>query len=298
MRQSFLKPPSGLARITGNIRAFFCGLLLFLSLVFCNCLQIISLLVYPFSRTLFRSINCGMAARWWGGCVRASERLNGIKRVRAGDDSPRQENALVIANHESMPDTVALLSVGLEAGCLNRMKWFAKDTLRYIPGLGWGLTFLDTLFLKRHWEQDRIHIEKTFGKFIREKIPVWLCFFPEGTRLTLEKFEQSRAYAVKAGLKLPNAVLIPRTKGFIAAARALAPTISAVYDVTIAYPDGIPSLWQWMAAWPNSYHVYVRRFAVQELPADDEGLARWLIKRYEEKDALLTYFYDHGEFPK
>jgi len=258
----------------------------------------LSLVVYPFSRRLFRAFNCGLAGWWWGCSVVASEKINGIRRFRTGDELPPKENAVVIANHESMPDVVVVLSVSREAGCLSRMKWFAKNALRYVPALGWGLGFLDTLFLKRHWEQDKTSIEKTFGKFIHERIPVWLTFFPEGTRITPAKSEGSKQYAVKHGLQPLDCVLIPRTKGFIASVRALETTIHAVYDITIAYPSGIPSLWQWMAGWPCGYHVHVRRFPVETLSSDDVSLAQWLLKRYEEKEVLLNYFFDHGHFPK
>ncbi len=297
MRQHFLKSPRGIGLVLGSILATLCGLTLFVTLMLCNLLQMLSLVVYPFSRKLFRFLNGSIAGLWWSSCVVGGDKLYGIRRTRNGDPLPYQENAVVFANHESMPDIVVLLSVGLEVGSTGRMKWFAKDTLKYVPGLGWGLSFLDTLFLKRHWEQDKGAIEKTFGKFIREDIPVWLTLFPEGTRITPSKSAASRAYAEKAKLKPLDCVLIPRTKGFIASVRALTPVIDAIYDVTIVYPQGIPSLWQWMAGWARAYHVHVRRFPVDSLPADDEALAKWLLKKYEEKDELLNYFHDHGKFP-
>ena len=86
----------------------------------------------------------------------------------------------------------------------------------------------------------------------------------------------------------------PRAKGFVASIAGLQGHISAVYDVTIGYVDGLPSLWQWAKGEMREVHLHVRRYAVAELPAAPEALAHWLHERFAEKDERLDRFYAAG----
>jgi len=47
--------------------------------------------------------------------------------------------------------------------------------------------------------------------------------------------------------------------------------------------------------------MHWRKFHVKDIPLGDdqkEDFDKWLQNRWLEKDALLDYFYKHGEFPK
>lgn len=95
-------------------------------------------------------------------------------------------------------------------------------------------------------------------------------------------------------------LLYPRTKGFVATLTSLrhrAPHVKAVYDLTLAYANGkkfmtppsfltsvaVPDLAK--AGW--RFWVHVERFAIEDLPEDDEGLAKWLEARWMEKGERL-----------
>ena len=78
--------------------------------------------------------------------------------VISGDELPQTENAVVIANHQSMTDVQALFLLARKAGRLGDLKWFVKNSLKYVPGIGWGMVFLDCLFVKRDWTADRRRI--------------------------------------------------------------------------------------------------------------------------------------------
>lgn len=214
-----------------------------------------------------------------------------------GDDVPIRENAIVVANHQQMPDIIALFMLAWRKKRLGDMKWFVKDVLKYVPGIGWGMLFLDCLFVKRNWSEDEDKIHNTFSKFLSEDIPIWLTSFSEGTRITGAKLEKSQDYARRENLPVPEHVLIPRTKGFVASVHGLKGHIHAIYDVTIGYPDGIPSLWQYLKGMVGRVHMRVRRFAIEELPSDPSALSHWLLVRFQEKDRLLEYFVTHGAFP-
>lgn len=40
------------------------------------------------------------------------------------------------------------------------------------------------------------------------------------------------------------------------------------------------------------FHVNVKRYAISDLPLDDEGIANWLRQRYVEKDQFLGQLRD------
>ena len=57
-----------------------------------------------------------------------------------------------------------------------------------------------------------------------------------------------------------------------------------MYDVTIGYVDGVPTLWQLIVGSVRRIHVHVRRFPTEELPRLESELRDWVLERYREKD--------------
>ena len=176
------------------------------------------------------------------------------------------------------------------------LKWFVKDVLKYVPGIGWGMLFLDCIFVKRNWQSDYVYIEKIFHKFKRYNIPVWVISFVEGTRMRLHKLQKSQEYATQNGRQPLNHCLLPRTKGFCATVNALREHFDAVYDITIGYHQGIPTLWQWCQGHVKQVNIHARRFPISNVPKDESKLQDWLFQRYEEKDMLLDNLYRKGAF--
>jgi 1-acyl-sn-glycerol-3-phosphate acyltransferase len=294
----FQDPPFGLLALfqMGRGTVFFVAL--FSVLLVINAVQISSLLILPFSRNFFRKINRFCAFSWWGICVLTAKHMNGTRIVVSGDAIPVEENAVVFANHQQMSDIFIIMIFSIPMRRLGDLKWFVKDVLKYIPGVGWGMLFLDCIFVKRNWEADRNLIESMFSKFKRDKIPVWLISFVEGTRIKDAKVTRSQQYARENGLPVLERVLIPRTKGFVATVQGLSEYVPAVYDITIGYPQGMASLWQIAKGTASEFHVHVKRFPIEALPRpqDNLGLASWLIQRFVEKDRLLDEFYRQGHF--
>ncbi|MBI3558153.1 MAG: acyltransferase [Deltaproteobacteria bacterium] len=274
----------------GTLKGLVASVFLFLSILLINFLQMASVLVLPFSGAGFRAINRWFANTWWSACVFCTEKIFGIETIFTGDHVPSKENAIVVANHQSMADIVAIFPLGARLERLGDMKWFVKDVLKYVPGVGWGMLFLDCIFLKRDWLADRDRILKTFSRLRGLHIAFWLISFVEGTRNTPEKLAQSQAFARANGLRVPSEVLIPRTKGFTASMLGLRSEIVAVYDLTIGYEGGVPTLWRFLCGKTRRVHLHVRRFPVENLPMQEDELARWLMARFEAKDQLLTNF--------
>lgn len=296
-REPLKEPTDRLRRVLGTIRGTALASCGFVTLILFNLLQVASLVILPFSKAAFRRFNRWCANTWWGWCVIGAERINGTEIVITGEDVPARENALVIANHQQMPDIPVIMKLAKTKDRLGDLKFFVKKQLKWVPGMGWGMQFLDCLFIDRDWASDREHIGRTFARLVDNRVPVWLVSFVEGTRATEGKLASSREFARSRGLSEMQHVQVPRTKGFAASVEGLRHHAAAVYDLTIGYEHGVPNLWQFIRGLVGRIHLHVRRFPLGDLPWDEEGLREWLLARFMEKDRLLDHFYRCGEFP-
>lgn len=69
-------------------------------------------------------------------------------------------------------------------------KYFAKQTLKWIPFFGWGIWLMGSIMVDRNWTLDKKKIEKTFRMLKQDEIPSWIISYPEGTRATEAKLNQ------------------------------------------------------------------------------------------------------------
>lgn len=289
MRICALRPRSPLLRIPwlmiwGPV-SLLCA---FFPLAIINFLQFPSLLLLPFSRSAFDHYNRIAAFLIWGWWAWAIQNLIGVRMTVLGDAIPQREDAIVIANHQSMADIAVILCLAFAKGRVADTKWMVKDILKYVPGIGWGLLFLGALFLKRDWATDEENIRKTFRRYAEGKLPLWLVSFPEGTRLTPKKLSLSQAYAKKAGLVATSYVLLPRPSGFIASVEGLRQRVHAVYSLTIKYPgDTPPSLSGLIRGEIDAVQLHVTRIPIAHVATDTKDLAGWLLTEFYAKDKRL-----------
>lgn len=260
----------------------------FVPLMVCHLLQYPSLVLLPFSKKAFWAYNRVIAFMIWGWWAYALQVLVGVRIDFTGDEVPQAENAIVIANHQSMSDIPALLCLALEKKRIGDLKWLVKDQLKYVPGIGLGLKFLDALFLKRRWADDQQSVQNTFERYVRMKTPLWLLLFPEGTRSSPKKREVFRSKHPHVETQF---VLPPRAKGFVASVQGLSSVIHEVYDITIIYPQTEPpSLIELMRGEVRFIQIHVKRYPISSLPMDDAGLTQWLNQRFIEKDQTIKTF--------
>jgi 1-acyl-sn-glycerol-3-phosphate acyltransferase len=271
--------------------------LVLLALLFLvNLVQMLSLLVLPFSVSKFREVN-GMCAKfWWHSLVFTMLHLQKVKVIFVGDEIPKNDNAFVISNHTGLTDVLFILCLADQNNRLQDLKWFVKDILKFVPLVGWGLWFLNSIFLKRNWTKDRSSIESTFHAVKTHRIPIWLVTFLEGTRLTPVKLKKSQEYAKSLGIQPLQNVLIPRTKGFVASMQGLEGHLTAVYDITLGYTGAVPSLWDVTLGNVSPVHVKLKRYDFESLPKGEEELSKWALNLFEKKDEELTFFKKNGFF--
>ena len=283
----FEPQPNCQRRIAGSLLAVVIVVYLVVTLFLGNLAQFASLVIYPFSPPLFRKVNRFLAGWFWGHCHHVAKLTRTEMVIHESSAIPDEENAIVVANHQGAVDIAALFPLACSKKMLGDIKWFVKEMFRYVPGMGHGMMFVGTIFLKRNWTKDRARIERTFRHTAHAGVPFWVTMFAEGTRLKGYKQEKSDQMAARYHRPPFQHVLFPATKGFIAATQHLRSRLDAVYDVTIHFPDGIPTLWSYACGLVRRIDIYVSRHPIATLPASDAELAAWLVQRYAEKEQLL-----------
>lgn len=266
----------------------FIFIFLFVTLLLGNIFQIMTLIFYPVSPLFFRKLNTGLAAWWWGmGAWFLT--IAGAKVNIVGDDIIEKENAIILSNHMGWSDIPVLFRLALMGKRIGHMKWFLKDQLKYVPGIGFAMMFLNSVFLKRSWEKDKARILKKMAFFTSQNIPIWLMIFPEGTRFKTEKLALSHKLSKREGRPELNRLLFPRTKGFMSSVQGLANHCTAIYDFTIMYEKGrVPLFLDLFLGRLKKVTVNVKRFDMQSIPKESKLLKQWLINRFYEKEQLIN----------
>ena len=202
---------------------------------------------------------------------------------------------LVNSNHQTWADIFVLQHL------LNRriplLKFFLKQQLIYVPVIGLAWWALDFPFMKRHSaaqlarhpelrQQDRLTTIRACEKFAL--VPTCVMNFAEGTRFTRAKHQaQGSSY---------RHLLKPKAGALALALNAMGDKFHSLIDVTIVYPGGAPSFWQFLCG--SAPRIVVR---VQQRPIPREFCAgdyaedaafrdtfqRWLSQLWQDKDEQI-----------
>ncbi|XP_053317200.1 1-acyl-sn-glycerol-3-phosphate acyltransferase delta [Spea bombifrons] len=281
---------------------------LFISYVFIgsglviNFIQFCTLPIWPISKQLFRKINCRLAycissqlvmlLEWWSGtdCTLYCD--------PEGYPKYGKESAIVILNHNFEIDFLCGWNFCERFGVLGSSKVLAKKELSYVPVIGWMWYFLEIVFCKRKWEEDRKSVMQALYNLSDYPEHFWFLIHCEGTRFTEKKHLISMQVAEAKGLPKLKHHLLPRTKGFAITVKSLRNVVSAVYDSTLNFRNNEnPTLLGVLNG--KKYHadLYVRRIPLEQIPEDEQECAIWLHKLYQEKDAFQEEYYRTGVYP-
>ncbi|MCU0804082.1 MAG: acyltransferase [Burkholderiales bacterium] len=202
---------------------------------------------------------------------------------------------LVSCNHQSWVDILALQHL------LNRriplLKFFLKQQLVWVPVMGLAWWALDFPFMRRHSEeylkkhpemrkQDQETTRRACEKFAL--MPTSVMNFLEGTRFTPAKHARQQSPY--------RHLLKPKAGGIALALNAMGDRFRSVLDVTIVYPDGAPTFWQFLCGKVRRVVVRVQTLPVpRELATGDyagdpevrEAFQRWVQQLWSAKDAQI-----------
>ena len=171
--------------------------------------------------------------------------------IRGLEKLEKKEWYLIISNHQSWVDILVLQAT------LNRkipmLKFFLKKELIWIPFLGLAWWALDFPFMKRYSKkqlQENPHLKgkdleitkKACEKF--KHTPVSVMNFVEGTRFTPHKkaFQNNHF----------NHLLTPKAGGIAFVLSSMGEYLHKIIDVTIVYPDKIPTFWEYISGRVNT----------------------------------------------
>jgi 1-acyl-sn-glycerol-3-phosphate acyltransferase len=130
-------------------------------------------------------------ARNWAQCLLwALERLCGLKYAVEGHERIPQGNHIVMSNHTSAWETVALFVI------FPAHVWVLKRELLWIPFVGWGLKRLQPIAINRGAGHRAVNQVIEQGK---ERLAdgLWVVIFPEGTRVVAG---ETRKFGVSGAL--------------------------------------------------------------------------------------------------
>ncbi|KAL9252046.1 1-acyl-sn-glycerol-3-phosphate acyltransferase 2-like protein [Drosera capensis] len=251
------------------------------------------LVVRPVSKRLYRRMVRAMSELLWLQLVCIVDWWAGVKvQVFADPETARmmgKEHALCVSNHRSDIDWLVGWVAGDRSGCLGSTLGIIKKSSRYLPALGWSMWFSEFVFVERSWDKDENTLKEGLQRFEDYPLPFWFAVYAEGTRFTKAKLIAAQEYAASAGLPIPRNVLIPRTKGFVAAVRHMRSFVPAIYDVTVAIPKTLPppTALSLIKRQPSVAHIRFKRYSMKDLPESDEEIAQWCRDLYVSKDSLL-----------
>jgi 1-acyl-sn-glycerol-3-phosphate acyltransferase len=219
-----------------------------------------------------------------------------VQRTRwdvQGVDLLRYEDwYLVNCNHQSWVDIFVLQRV------LNRriplLKFFLKQQLIYVPVIGLAWWALDFPFMQRHDKRalrrypkrrsdDQDATRRACEKF--RLVPTSVMSFAEGTRFTPEKHRQQGSPY--------RHLLKPKAGAMALALNAMGEKFHSLIDVTIVYPGGTPTFWQFLCGTTPCIVVRAHErpippeFCTRDYAKDKAfrgTFHRWLGALWEEKD--------------
>jgi 1-acyl-sn-glycerol-3-phosphate acyltransferase len=222
--------------------------------------------------------------------------INGLENVS------RQEWYMMVANHQSWVDILLLLRIF--NGRIPYLKFFLKQSLIWVPLLGLAWWALEFPFMRRHTKEQIARDPSLQGKDIEqtrkscEKFrynPVTIINFLEGTRFTAEKYRQQKSTY--------RHLLMPKAGGLAFTLAAMNGQLHRLLDVTIYYPEGIPSYWDYACGRVKHIQIHIRQLPIPaELIGDYIGnpafravFQQWVNELWQHKDELIETLKSKGE---
>lgn len=202
---------------------------------------------------------------------------------------------LVVSNHQSWVDILVMQHL------LNRkiplLKFFIKRELIKVPFMGFAWWALDFPFLYRHSaEYLKQHPEQAGKDFETTRkacekfatIPTSVMNFLEGTRFTKAKHDKQKSEYTY--------LLRPKSGGLALALNVLGEKFHSMLDITIVYPDGVPTFWEFLCGKVKKIVVRMRTIEIpRELlrgdyendPVFRQKMHQWVQNLWMEKDRLI-----------
>ncbi len=237
-----------------------------------------------------------IAALWMGGILWWMRRM---QKTRWDIQGLGQLNArgwyLLTVNHQSWADIFVLFQAYHRK--IPLLKFFIKKQMARIPVVGQAWWALDFPFMERHSKaylkkhpekagQDLLATQRACEKF--SEMPTSVVNFLEGTRFSPLKHQQQESPF--------RHLLRPKAGGIAFTIKALGSKFSALTNVTIVYPQGVPSFWDLLCGRMKYVIMRVEEIAIPEhfsrgdYQNDDafrQEVQEWVQNIWVRKDRLI-----------
>lgn len=242
------------------------GAIAFLCYLFNTIFWLIPILILSLLKTLLPfTAATKVLSQLLDGCASNWISVNGITQKVIGNPTIQVNGTeglslnkwyMVISNHQSWVDILVLQRV--LNGKIPFLKFFLKKELIFVPFLGLAWWALDFPFMKRYSKKFLANNPHMRGKDIEttkkacvkfKHKPVSVMNFVEGTRFTQHKHSQQASTF--------NHLLKPKAGGIAFALDAMNGQLDTLVDVTIYYPQGIPTFWQFISGQVQQVQVQV-----------------------------------------
>jgi 1-acyl-sn-glycerol-3-phosphate acyltransferase len=220
--------------------------------------------------------------------------VNGLEQLS------RKDWYLILANHQSWADILVLQKV------FNRkipfIKFFLKKELIYVPLLGICWWALDFPFMKRYSKSFLAKNPHLQGKDIEttrkacrkfQYKPTTIMNFVEGTRFTKEKHNQQQSPF--------NRLLKPKAGGVAFVLASMGSQLHKMLDVTIHYPQGIPTYWDYISGKVRAITVNIKVLPITNDVMGDYNdpehrvrFQQWVNQLWRQKDQELAALAQKG----
>ena len=254
-------------------------------------------ILLPFSRIkkICTRINIIISVMWIANNSFLFTKLLGLKIEAMGhEELPMNEWYMVISNHQSWIDIIALQTV------FNRkipfLKFFIKKELIWVPIMGPAWWALDFPFMKRYSPQFIAKNPHLKGKDIEitriacskfKTMPVSVMNFVEGTRFSAGKHKRQKSPF--------NNLLKPKAGGTGFVLTIMGEQLNSILNITIKYPEKDKRFWSLLCG--RVHHV---KMLVEKIPVTDEfkgdytsdtvfqvKIQNWLNDLWIKKDMVL-----------
>lgn len=116
-----------------------------------------------------------LALSVWAWIQLIFESFNGAHIEISGDELPKGESAIVIANHVAWSDFYMIQALAQRSGMLGYCRYFAKSQLKVVPFLGWGLWAMGMPMVSRNWLKDKAELDRVFSGVVNDRFPTCQC---------------------------------------------------------------------------------------------------------------------------
>lgn len=209
---------------------------------------------------------------------------------------------LVISNHRSWTDILVLQKIFNHK--IPMLRFFVKKQLKWVPLLGSSCWIAGYPFMQRYsrdfiaknphlQDKDMIATHKACAKF--KTIPVSIINFLEGTRFTPAK-QQNQHSPYQHLLK-------PKAGGTAFALGAMGDCITTLLDVTLVYPQGNITIWDFFC---NRVKKIIVRIETMPLTPDLRGdynndshfrayFQQWVNQLWQRKDEKINLILQNAD---